>query len=70
MTVTPTEPHPFDTAAPPAWGAAVTRASGIITAPRRTNWRNSHRAREWDTRMGAINLAILKLRSGSYFPIG
>jgi putative transposase len=34
----------------------------------RTNSRNGYRAREWDTRAGTIELAVPKLRSGSYFP--
>jgi transposase-like protein len=34
----------------------------------RVNSRNGYRAREWDTRAGTIELAIPKLRSGSYFP--
>jgi transposase-like protein len=34
----------------------------------RTNTRNGYRAREWDTRAGTVNLAIPKLRQGSYFP--
>jgi transposase-like protein len=34
----------------------------------RTNSRNGYRHREWDTRAGTIDLAIPKLRSGSYFP--
>ncbi|MFI7470003.1 IS256 family transposase [Nonomuraea sp. NPDC049646] len=34
----------------------------------RTNRRNGYRTREWDTRAGSIELAIPKLRSGSYFP--
>src|SRR3982750_3530260 len=34
----------------------------------RTNHRNGYRAREWDTRAGTIELAIPKLRQGSYFP--
>jgi putative transposase len=32
------------------------------------NHRNGYRAREWDTRVGTIELAIPKLRQGSYFP--
>ena len=32
------------------------------------NSRNGYRAREWDTRAGTIELAIPKLRRGSYFP--
>lgn len=34
----------------------------------RTNQRNGYRAREWDTRVGTVELAIPKLRQGSYFP--
>jgi putative transposase len=34
----------------------------------RTNTRNGYRRRVWDTRAGSVELAIPKLRSGSYFP--
>ncbi|MFG1892389.1 IS256 family transposase, partial [Micromonospora sp. NPDC049051] len=34
----------------------------------RVNCRNGYRPREWDTRAGTIDLAIPKLRHGSYFP--
>jgi transposase-like protein len=34
----------------------------------RVNSRNGYRAREWDTRVGTVELAIPKLRQGSYFP--
>jgi putative transposase len=34
----------------------------------RTNSRNGYRAREWDTRVGTVELAVPKLRSGSYYP--
>jgi transposase-like protein len=34
----------------------------------RTNRRNGYRSRPWDTRTGTIDLAIPKLREGSYFP--
>src|SRR6202007_2077294 len=34
----------------------------------RTKRRNGYREREWDTRAGTVELAIPKLRSGSYFP--
>ena len=34
----------------------------------RTNTRNGYRRREWDTRTGTIDVAIPKLRTGSYFP--
>lgn len=34
----------------------------------RSNTRNGYRRREWDTRAGSIEVAIPKLRAGSYFP--
>jgi putative transposase len=34
----------------------------------RTNSRNGYRERPWDTRVGSIDLAVPKLRTGSYFP--
>jgi putative transposase len=34
----------------------------------RTSTRNGYRRRDWDTRAGTIEVAIPKLRSGSYFP--
>nr|AAB05796.1 transposase [Mycobacterium branderi] len=34
----------------------------------RTNRRNGYRPRDFDTRVGTIEMAIPKLRSGSYFP--
>src|SRR5919202_767366 len=34
----------------------------------RTTQRNGYRTRPWETRVGTIDLAIPKLRSGSYFP--
>jgi putative transposase len=40
---------------------------GERTADRAT-YRNGYRARRWDTRAGEIELAIPKLRRGSYFP--
>ena len=40
---------------------------GEVT-PDRVNSRNGYRQREWDTRAGTIELAIPKLRAGSYFP--
>ncbi|WP_131770019.1 IS256 family transposase, partial [Candidatus Protofrankia californiensis] len=49
-------------------------ADGICNAeygevsPERVNRRNGYRMREWDTRAGTIELAVPKLRSGSYFP--
>src|SRR6476619_6700460 len=40
---------------------------GEVT-PDRVNSRNGYRRREWDTRAGTVELAIPKLRQGSYFP--
>jgi putative transposase len=40
---------------------------GEVT-PGRVNSRNGYRRRGWDTRAGTIELAIPKLREGSYFP--
>lgn len=37
-------------------------------SPERTTQRNGTRPRTWDTRVGTIELAIPKLRTGSYFP--
>jgi len=34
----------------------------------RTGYRNGHRSRDWDTRVGTIDLAIPRTRAGSYFP--
>jgi len=36
--------------------------------PDRVNSRNGYRSRDWDTRAGTIELAVPKLRNGSYFP--
>ena len=47
---------------------------GLIGAGRyerngeRTTWRNGHRERALNTRLGALQLRIPKLRQGSYFP--
>jgi transposase-like protein len=42
-------------------------AKGARSALRETR-RNGYRERDWDTRAGRIDLAIPKLRKGSYFP--
>jgi putative transposase len=47
---------------------AVCGAAYGQTSPERTNRRNGYRSREFDTRAGTIDLAIPKLRQGSYFP--
>jgi len=36
--------------------------------PQRANQRNGYRTRPWNTRAGTIELALPKLREGSYFP--
>ena len=36
--------------------------------PERVNRRNGYRERPWDTRAGTIDLALPKLREGSYYP--
>jgi putative transposase len=51
--------------------AEVTSAAGAGYGERssaRTARRNGYRERSWDTRVGSIELAIPRLRSGSYFP--
>ena len=51
-----------------------TDVDGLIGAGRyersgeRTTWRNGYRDRTLDTRLGALQLRIPKLRQGSYFP--
>jgi putative transposase len=37
-------------------------------SPERTNTRNGYRGREFDTRAGTLEVAIPRLRAGSYFP--
>jgi putative transposase len=47
--------------------AAAGAAKGARTPLRETR-RNGYRERDWDTRAGRIQLAIPRLRKGSYFP--
>src|SRR5512132_678077 len=50
--------------------AEVTQAAGASYGERsgdRVTRRNGYRERPWDTRVGSIELAIPKLRQGSYF---
>jgi putative transposase len=52
-------------------GAEVDAVCGAEYGARsaeRTNTGNGYRAREWDTRAGTVDVAIPRLRSGSYFP--
>ncbi len=47
---------------------AATGAPKGARTPARTTQRNGYRERGWETRAGRIDLAIPKLRKGSYFP--
>jgi putative transposase len=47
---------------------AITGAGWGEVSPERVNHRNGYRQRPFDTRVGSIELAIPKLRRGSYFP--
>jgi putative transposase len=47
---------------------AICGAGYGVRSDERVNTRNGYRGREWDTRAGTMELAIPKLRSGSYFP--
>lgn len=57
-----------------AEGLMSAEASALCNAdygertPERTNARNGYRPRTWDTRVGTLDVAIPKLRKGSYFP--
>jgi len=46
----------------------LTGAAAGVRSPDRLNHRNGYRERGWETRVGRIELAIPKLRKGSYFP--
>src|SRR6266536_3468698 len=47
---------------------AVCGAPYGVPSADRVNQRNGYRPREWDTRAGTVELAIPKLRTGSYYP--
>src|SRR6188472_4268758 len=47
---------------------AVCGAAYGTTSPDRVNRRNGYRPRDFDTRAGTLELAVPKLRQGSYFP--
>ena len=47
---------------------ALTGAPAGVRSPERLNHRNGYRERAWDTRAGRIELAIPRLRKGSYLP--
>src|SRR3954466_12847777 len=51
--------------------AEVTQQLGAAPHERtaeRTGQRNGYRERQWDTRVGSINLAVPRVRDGSYYP--
>jgi transposase-like protein len=48
---------------------ALTGAPAGVRSPERLTHRNGYRERAWDTRAGRIELAIPRLRKGSYFPV-
>ena len=47
---------------------AVCGAEYGVASPDRVNSRNGYRHRELDTRVGTVDVAVPKLRTGSYFP--
>jgi len=48
--------------------AELAGAARYERSPERAAQRNGYRPRQWDTRVGSLELAIPRLRSGSYFP--
>ena len=48
-------------------GAVCGAGYGEVSSDR-VNFRNGYRLREWDTRAGTVELAIPKLREGTYYP--
>ena len=48
--------------------SAKIRAEHGERSPDRLTYRNGYRSRQWDTRVGTMELRIPKLREGSYFP--
>lgn len=48
--------------------ATLTGAGRGERSPERINHRNGYRERDWETRVGTVELRIPKLRKGSYFP--
>src|SRR5215212_11288673 len=51
------------------WGeVSPDRAGWGEVSPDRVNRRNGYRHRDFDTRAGTIDVAVPRLRTGSYFP--
>src|SRR4029453_3442061 len=59
---------PCRPAPPRSPGPSTSSTPPSSTPGRPTTPSNGYRVREWDTRAGTVELAIPKLRSGSYFP--
>ncbi|MGI5128236.1 transposase [Pseudonocardia sp. CA-107938] len=59
---------PFINALMSADADSVCGAAWGERSEQRTNTRNGYRHRDFDTRAGTIDVAIPKLRHGSYFP--
>jgi transposase-like protein len=51
-----------------AQASAVCGAAFNERSEERVNFRNGYRTRDWDTRVGTIELAVPKLREGTYYP--
>ena len=51
-----------------AQASAVCGAGFNERSDERVNFRNGYRHRDWDTRVGTIDLAVPKLREGVYYP--
>jgi len=49
-------------------GVGPDRGRARPAQPQRVTHRNGYRPRDWDTRVGTVELAVPKLRQGSYFP--
>jgi putative transposase len=47
---------------------AICGAPYGVVSEQRVNRRNGYRSRRWDTRVGTVELAVPKLRAGTYFP--
>ena len=60
--------HSFIQALLSAEADAVCGAAYGVRSVERTNSRNGYRVRDFDTRAGTVEVAIPKLREGSYFP--
>ncbi len=59
---------PLPNALPSADADAVIGAEWGLPSPTRTTHRNGYRHRDLDTRLGTLDMAVPKLRSGAYLP--